>query len=113
MVSATIIPNGDIVLVPLEADLQIMVLRDVTEQIFEKVVRFIFGQFHNALSESIMRIITLRILPFVDEESFPSGYWIGTNDRMNGLQFRTFVVRGASISCAERFPIAFSDDFEI
>ena len=57
MVSATIIPNSNIVLVPLEAHLQVMVLRDVTEQIFEKVVRFIFRQFHNAFSESITQKI--------------------------------------------------------
>jgi hypothetical protein len=57
MVSAAIIPNSNIVLVPFEAHLQVMVLRDVTKQIFEKVVRFIFRQFHNAFSESITQKI--------------------------------------------------------
>jgi len=67
MVRTTIVPNSNVVRVPLKTDLQVMVLSDMAEQIFEKVVRFIFGQFHNAFGESIMRIITLRILPFVDE----------------------------------------------
>jgi hypothetical protein len=51
MVRATVVPNGEIILVPLEPDLQVVVFGNVTEQIFENGIGFVLCQLHDSLRE--------------------------------------------------------------
>ena len=52
MIRTTIIPNCNIILIPLETDLQVMIQRNKFEQIIKMQIRFIFRQFHNTFSKS-------------------------------------------------------------
>lgn len=48
-----VIPDGQVVLAPLVAHLKIVVLRDVTEEVFEDVIGLFLAQLDNTLGEAI------------------------------------------------------------
>jgi hypothetical protein len=58
---APVVPNGKVILSPLEADLSIMILRYEIDQIREKEVRLVSCHSIDALREA-----------FVHEDGFPS-----------------------------------------
>lgn len=66
MPGAAIVPDGEVVLVPLEADLGVVVLRDEVEEVGEEEVGFVFCDAVDALGEA-----------FVDVDGFPAcdGCW--------------------------------------
>lgn len=49
-----IIPNRQIILAPPVSHLQIMVLRDMPEEVFEDVVGFFLAQFDDAFREAVI-----------------------------------------------------------
>lgn len=52
MIAAAVVPDSKIILVPFEADLQVVILSNVTEQVLKNVIGFILCQFNDTFSES-------------------------------------------------------------
>ena len=90
MEHTSIIPNCNIILIPLESDLQIMILRNKFKQIFQNSITFVFSHFPNAFCEFT-----------VHKESFPACYGIGSNDRVDRFKDFTDVVWGSSFIAAD------------
>lgn len=84
----TIVPNRNIILIPLEAHLQIMVIGD-------------------ELQEISLQDIALAIRDIIDvargdlsagrKDALPARYRIGTNDRVHSLEVGTGVFGGAAV----------------
>lgn len=66
MESRSIVPDGEVVLIPLEADLRVMVLSDKIEEVGEEDVALVLGDAVDALGEAA-----------VDKDGFPSRHWVG------------------------------------
>lgn len=60
MVGTSVVPDSDVVLLPLESRLQIVVLGDVSEQIVENAVALLWVKLYDSGGER-----------FVDEEALP------------------------------------------
>jgi hypothetical protein len=114
VVTAAIIPNRYIVFVPPEADLKIMVFSNHTEQIFQNLIRFVFGQLDNALGESLISKFSHQVdIPVCDKKTFPSGDRICTNEGVNIDQIVLAVIlRCATLRTKFLEPKLFSVVFE-
>lgn len=80
--SRSVIPDGAVILVPLEAHLRIVILRHEVEQVVQEDVGLILVDPIDPLRESL-----------VDIDALPAAYWIRTNDRVCGPQLGTLVER--------------------
>src|SRR5271156_1296374 len=101
MEHTSIVPNCNIVLVPLESDLQIMILRNKFEQVFQNRIAFIFCDFSNTFCEFL-----------VHKKSFPARYGICADDRVHGFKDFADIVRCASFITANFAAVASCDDIE-
>lgn len=85
MESASVVPDGKIVLLPSESDLKVVVTIDVLIKESEQTVRFMRSQFVNLLGKDS-----------VDKETLPAGDGVGPDDRMDSAQVLADVLRSTS-----------------
>jgi hypothetical protein len=71
-----VIPNGEIILVPLEANLQVVIPGDDVDKLFENVIAFSLGN-----------IIDVGNVRTNSKDGFPASNWVGADNRVNSLKF--------------------------
>lgn len=79
-----IVPDGQIILAPAEADLQVMALGDELIEVTLDEVAFRLG---GAVDPAMLNLVTSA------EEGFPASDGVGTNDRVRSLEVSTVVLR--------------------
>ena len=103
MEGAPVVPDGDVVcvvvliLAPLEAALEVVVLGDVFEEEFEHAVRFVLRELVDAAREE-----------FVDEQAPPARDWVGADHGVDGDQLPATVL-GCATLLAELEAVALGD----
>jgi hypothetical protein len=112
VVARRVAPERDVVLLPLEADLQVVVLLDEREEVFEQVVRLVLAQLDDAVganrvyvsfgrtsggsgaAESIKRKDNAPLRENgVDKQALPPGDRVDRNDRVHSLKVCSVVRR--------------------
>src|SRR5271156_4566488 len=108
MISGTVIPNRNIMLIPLESNLDIVIMRQQIQKVVQQQITLMF-----------CNIIDVTYMMSHCKHTLPSSHWIGAHNRMHclenftnvlgssargGVEFETVVVSGLeetglSISC--------------
>lgn len=99
-----IIPNRNIILVPLEAHLEIMVVRNKLQKI---------GLEDFALSLSNVIDVPCSNLPTGGKKTLPAGYRIRADNRVHSLEIKSGILWRAAVFVDQLKAVLFADVYEI